>query len=172
MPIEEADLHYRLSIVGGGAQPDPNDSIGGTMSDTDIVDDTSQNLFQNVTGAQSLAGFIDYRGIFAFNDNGATLDLIGTRQWIEAQPTATGDATAIALADEGLNADIERLANEETAPAVVTFSAPANYAAGLVYGDIPDGEFYGLWVRRTIDPGTAAYTDDTFQLEYRGDTAA
>ena len=171
MPITDTELHYRLSKVGGGAQADPNDSIGGAMSTTDIVTNVSQNLFQNVTGAQSLAGFIDYRGIYAYNDNTEALALIGTRLWIETQAAAPGDATAIALADEGLNVTIERLANEETAPAIVTFSAPANYAAGLVMGDIPDEQFFGFWVRRTISPATSAYTDDTFELEFRGDTA-
>lgn len=169
MPIVTSDLHYPLS--GGSGNTDPNASLGGAPSTTDIVDNTSQNLFQNVTGANSLAGFIDYRGIYAKNAH-ASLTLIGTKIWIQQQPTATGDATAIGLATEGLNVNMATIANETTAPAGVSFSAPANFAAGLSMGDIPHGQFYGVWVRRTITAGTAAYTDDTFQLEYQGDTAA
>lgn len=171
MPITDDELHYRFSKVGGGTQSDPFDSIGGAMADNDIDTDVSENLFPNVTGAQSLAGYIDYAGIYAYNDNTEGLDLIGTKLWIEQQAAAPGDATAIALADEGLDGTMERLSDRETAPATVTFSAPANYAAGLDMGDIPDESFYGIWIRRTIDPATSAYTDDTFELEYRGDTA-
>lgn len=169
MPIVSSDLHYPLS--GGTSNTDPNASLGGVISTTDIVDNVSQNLFQNVTGAQSLAGFIDYRGIYVKNAH-ASLTLIGAKIWIQQQPTATGDATAIGLDPNGLNVTMETIANETTAPAGVSFSAPANFAAGLSLGDIPHGQFYGVWVRRTISASTAAYTDDTFQLEYQGDTAA
>src|SRR4029077_2826481 len=99
MPIVSSDLHYKLT--GGSSNTDPNASLGGVPSTTDIVDNTSQNLFQNVTGAQSLAGLIDYRGV-AFKNAHASLTLIGTHIWIQAQPTATGDATAIGLDPAGL----------------------------------------------------------------------
>lgn len=169
MPIVTSDIKYLLT--GGSSNTDPNASLGGAPSTTAIVDNTSQNLFQNVTGAQSLAGFIDYRGVAIQNSNGS-LTMLSTKLWIQQQPTATGDATAIGLDPAGLNSNLTTISPETSAPVGVTFSAPANYAAGLSMGDIPFSQFYGFWIRRTISAGTAAYTDDTFQIEVQCDTAA
>jgi hypothetical protein len=141
------------------------------VSSVDVVDDTSENLFDNVTGDESTAGLIDYRGL-AIKNNHGSLTYFGARIWIQQQPTATGDTTAIGLDSNGLNVQPVTIATELLAPAGVSFTAPANFAGGLVMGDIPTIQYFGFWIRRTIAAVTAAYTNDTFQLEVQGETSA
>jgi hypothetical protein len=169
MPISSSDIKYKLT--GGVANTDPNLSLGGIPSTTDVVDNTSENVFDNVTGQESTDGLIDYRGI-ALKNNHGSLTYLGVHIWIQQQPTATGDVTAIGLDSNGLNQNLVTIATELLAPAGVVFTAPANYAAGLVMGDIPFSQFFGFWLRRTISAVTSAYTDDTFQIEVQGETAS
>lgn len=169
MPIVSTDIKQYLS--GGVGNTDPNASLGGAISTTEITDNVDNNLFDDVSGSEASTGDTEYRGIY-FKNTHATLTLQATRIWIETQTTSTNDAVAIALPGEGLNATIETIANENTAPVGETFSAPANYAAGLVMGNIPNGQYYGLWVRRAVDAAAAAYTANSFQLKIQGETAA
>lgn len=168
MAITASDI--KILLTGGAINTDPNLSLGGVPSTTEIVDNTSENLFDTVSGSETTAGFIDYRGIAVKNNHGS-LSMQVSHIWIQQQPTATGDATAIGLDSNGLNAPLVTIATELLAPAGVSFSAPANYAAGLVMGTIPFSQYFGVWVRRTITALSAAYSADTFQLEVQCDTA-
>lgn len=169
MPIASSDIKQYLS--GGSGNTDPNASLGGAISTTEITDNVDNNLFDDVSGSEATAGDTEYRGIY-FKNTHASLTLQSTKIWIETQTTSSNDAVAIALPGEGLNATIETIANESTAPSGETFSAPASYAAGLSMGNIPNGQYYGLWVRRVVDASASAYTANSFQLKIQGETAA
>jgi hypothetical protein len=54
MPIVASDIHFRLS--GGAGNSNVNASLGGAMSSTSITDNTQQNLFDDISGAESAAG--------------------------------------------------------------------------------------------------------------------
>ena len=65
----------------------------------------------------------------------------------------------------------QTVADEQTAPSGVSFSAPSNFAGGLSIGDIPAGSHKAVWARRTVTAGAAA-VNDTATLRVQGDTAA
>jgi hypothetical protein len=165
MPIVAGDIKYRLS--GGASNSDPLLSLGGVMSTTT---DAPAGIFDDVASADSAAGDIEYRCIYVLNNHGS-LTLQNAKIWIEANTPSATTTIAIALAGEGLNATAETVANENTAPTGETFSSPANEGAGLSLGNIPFGQRYAVWIRRTVDAGTAAAAD-TFTLRVKGDTAA
>jgi hypothetical protein len=169
MPIIASDLEFRLS--GGAANSDVNASLGGAMSSVEVVDATLHNLFDQVSGDEADAGDIEYRCIYLQNAHGS-LTLQNAKLWIDTQTPSPDTAFAIALAGEGLNATAETVANENTAPSGETFSAPADKASGLSLGNIPAGQRYGIWVRRTVTAGAAAYNSDSAILAVEGDTAA
>jgi hypothetical protein len=75
--------------------------------------------------------------------------------------SALGSATAQALT----------IANETTAPAGVTFSAPTTAAGGISLGSIPVGNVRAVWVRRTA-ANTAALSGDGVTLAVSGDTGS
>lgn len=164
MPIVAADIDYFLS--GGASNADADASIGGAKSSTAAP----SGLFDTVTGAQSTAGDINYRCIYVQNTH-ATLTLIGAKAWLDAN-TASADTTIdIGLGAAAVSATETAIADEATAPATVTFSAPTDLAGGLSIGDLAPGEFKAIWLRRTVDASAAA-SNDTYTLRVGGDTAA
>ena len=179
MPIVATDLKFKLSINttpgNANAQADPNDSIGGFMALTEIVTATDNNLFADVSGADNAASAVHYRGIFVHNDHGS-LNLLTAKVWISAE-VAGGADVAIALDGAGETAEnlatvqMERVADEDTAPTGPTFSAPTTQGTGLSLADLGANSCYGIWVRRTA-ANTAALSADGFTLSIGGDTAA
>ena len=170
MAIVAADLKIFLS--GGSGNSDPNASLGGVKSTaTEVVDNTTHNLFDQVTGTESNAGDTEYRGVYLVNNHGS-LTAQNTHVYISSNTGSADTTIDIALAGEGLNATMETVANENTAPAGETFSAPTTYAGGLDMGNIPFSQRYGLWIRRTVTAAAAAVNDDAVTIKYDCDTAA
>jgi hypothetical protein len=63
------------------------------------------------------------------------------------------------------------VANESTAPASQTFTAPTTKGTGLAIGNIPAGSVAAIWVRRTA-ANTVAVNNDGVTIRCEGDTAA
>lgn len=162
MPIVSTDIKYRLS--GGAANTDPNASTGGAASTTDA----GASLFDNVASAEAAAGDIEYRCFYVKNTH-ATLTAIGTKVWIQTN-TPSGDTdVAIGLGTSAVNGNEQTVADENTAPAGVAFSAPANFAAGLSIGDLTPGQHKAVWIRRTVNSAAAA-TADSYLVRAQCDT--
>lgn len=162
MPIISTEIQYRLS--GGAANANANASLGGAKSSNAVP----ANLFDDVSGAESAAGDIEYRCFYVHNNNGS-LVLQNAVIWIDAN--TTGNRIAIGLGTSAVNGTEQTVANEDTAPAGVTFSQPANKGAGIALGNIPAGQHRAVWIRRTIAASTPA-SNDTYNLRVEGDTAA
>ena len=162
MPITSAEIVYRLS--GGAANSNANASIGGAKSSTVVP----AALFDDVTSAESAAGDTEYRCIYVHNANGA-LTMQNAVLWITANTTA--NRIAVGVGSSAINGTEQTVADENTAPAGVTFSQPANKGAGLALGNIPAGQHRAVWVRRTIGAATPA-ANDTYTLRVECDTAA
>ena len=92
--------------------------------------------------------------------------------WIETDTPDTETAVAIALADEGTNATMETVADENIAPVGPSFTSPTTEGAGLSIGTLAAGQRYGVWVRRTVSASASAYNNDTFTLRVKGSTGA
>ena len=169
MPIVSSDLKIRLS--GGSGNSDPNASLGGVKSSTEVVDNTTHNLFDQVSGTESLAGDTEYRAVYLHNGHGS-LTAQNTHVYISSNTGSADTTIDIALPGEGLNSTMETVANENTAPSGESFSAPTTYAGGLDMGNVPSGQHYGLWIRRTVSASAAAVNDDAVTIKYDCDTAA
>ena len=76
MAIVEGDLDRYLTGAGsdGGAQASPAASLGSYRSSTEITDNTDNNLFDDVSGAEATAGDTEYRCI-CFKNNHGSLEL-------------------------------------------------------------------------------------------------
>lgn len=169
MPIIATDLQYRLS--GGAANATPSSSIGGIVSSTSVVDATLHNLFDQVSGAESAAGSVEYRCVYVKN-NHATLTLQGAKVWIVSNTPSTSTSIDIGLGSSAVSATEQTIANSTTAPISVTFSAPATTGTALAIGDLAPGATKAVWIRRTVTAGASAYNSDTVTLRLEGDTAA
>jgi len=162
MPILTTDIVYRLS--GGAANADPLLSLGGAKS----ANAASTNIYDDVSSAEATAGDIEYRCVYIHNGH-ATLSYLGSKIWVQTNTPSADTTVAIGLGTSGLNATEQTVANENTAPVGVTFSSPVDFAGGLLMGDIPAGQHYAVWIRRTVNAAAAAVAD-SFTLRVQGDT--
>lgn len=181
MAIAATDILWRYSVNtspgNSAAQADPNASLGGYMSTSAWAGGTLHDLFDVITGDENAASEAEYRCVFIFNNHG-TLTYQTPKIWLAAE-AAGGANIAIGLAPQGVVAaglaspsvQAEAIANENTAPASVTFSSPTTKATGLAPANIPAGSVIGLWIRRTA-ANTGAVSGDSVTLEVSGDTAA
>lgn len=169
MAIIAGDIDFRLS--GGAANTDPNASLGGIKSTTEIVAATVQNLFDNVSGAESAAGDVEYRCFYVHNSH-ATLTLQNAIAFINTDTPSTDSDIELALGTSAVNGTEQTVANESTAPTGVTWESASGEVNALTIGDIPPGEHKALWLKRTITSSASAYSSDSAIIEVKGDTAA
>jgi hypothetical protein len=123
-----------------------------------ITTGVANNLWDDVTGAQSAAGVVEHRALYVKN-NHATITWQSVVFWIDVQVAtdAAHDTIDVALASEAVNVAIAQTLGSETAvPAGVTFTTPTTKAGGLSIGNIAAQQFKGLWTRRNILAGASA----------------
>lgn len=174
MPIVSGDIKQFLS--GGNSNTDPNASLGGIVSTTEVVDNTDNNLFDDVSGTEAQAGDTEYRGVYYKNNHG-TLELQNARVFIATQTTSADDSVEIgkdpAGAGDGSSTGVmTTIATESNAPAGVTFSAPATYAAGIALAGMTATKVHGVWHKRIVNAAAAAINANSYQITVQGETAA
>ncbi len=171
MAIVASDIEVRLS--GGASNTNAAAALGGAMSTVAggiLTTNVLNNLFDDVSGDESAAGDTEYRGVYIKNNHGS-ITWTSVYAWISSLTTSTGDEISIALADEGLNAAMETIGNESTAPVGPSFSTPTTKGTGLSLGSLPAGQYYGLWVKRVVTAGCAAKDNNAGTLSIEGDTS-
>lgn len=173
MAIVASDIQKRFSVAAAAGDTTAGTaagSLGDQVSTTQITDATLNNLFDDVTGAESSAGDIEYRGIFILN-NHATLTLQNATISVLSE-TAGGSSIDIALdniavsAKGAASAQMGTIADENTAPG----AAGAFGKGPLTIGDLAPGQVKGVWVRRTVPAATGALNPDGAILRVTGDT--
>jgi hypothetical protein len=140
-----------------------------------ITDDVLNNLFPDVTGPQSTAGATHWRCIYIHNNHGS-LTLTNAKIWI-AQDTASGnDEIDIGVDPTATGSNTTTTVTEQptgtTNPAGITATHPTTSGTGLALTDIPFGSKKAVWIRRVVQPGAAAFTNNNFQLQVSGETLA
>jgi len=150
--------NLKAYLSGGAANTDPDSSLGGVISTTEFVDDTLNNLFDDVTGDEHTAGDINYRCFYLKNTNG-TDTAEAFQLWIESNTPAADDNILIGLDPAGIEGTATTIANETIAPSGVTFTEPSDVAPFEV-GDLAAGEVFAVWVKRVVTTGTEAFADN------------
>lgn len=169
MAVLNTEIKFFLS--GGAANSDVNASLGGAKSSTEITSAQLHNLFDVVTSAEASAGDVEYRCLYVENTNG-TDSLLSAAAYVSSNTPSADTTLDIGLGTSAINGTEQTVADESTAPAGVTFSAPATLGAGLAIGDLTAGQHKAIWVRRTVNAAAAAYNNDTATINVGGDTNA
>jgi len=196
MAIEE--YHLVKSLTGaasdGGAQSDPNSSLGGYRSSTVITTNVDNNLFDDVSGAEAASGDTEYRCI-AFQNKHASLELTNARVYLAESDIGSGNAISFAVevpATANLtDGDAQGpVANESTAPTVNTtdhngtgsgisdWSTASDYAGGVPVSqgahdaNLGVDEVIFVWIKRVIGASAPAESGVNFTIRLEGDTAA
>lgn len=140
-------LDFSLRLSGGSSNTSPGASIGGAESAVEV----GAGLFDAVSNPERTSGLVDYRLVYVHNDDVADGSVVA---YIQTQ-LESGREIAIGAPTQAAGATVTAIANDQTAPASVTFSAPTTSGTGVSLGTIPAGSFRGLWLRRTVNSGTA-----------------
>lgn len=177
--ITSGEILYKYSVAAAAgnttAQADPNASLGDQVSTTQWTGGSANDLFDDVTGAENAASDVEYRCIFVHNTNGANV-LENAVVYLSAE-TAGGASIAVgadptaASAVDSASAQAVTIANENTAPAGVTFSSPTDAGSGVSLGNIGVGQVKAFWVRRTA-ANTSALSNDAVTIAVTGDTGS
>jgi hypothetical protein len=177
--IVAGDILWKGSVSAAAgnttAQANPNLWLGDQISTTAWAGGALNDLFDDITGAENAASEPEYRCVFIHNNNGANA-YEDPRVYISAE-VANGASIAIGVdttAASALGAATQQaliVADENTAPAGVSFSSPTTYAAGVALGNIPFGSVRAIWIRRTAG-NNAALSADGVTLAVTGDTGS
>lgn len=168
MSIIAADFTWRHS--GGASNSDPNADLGGAKSSVQLTDNTKNNLFDDVTSSEHTAGDTEYRCLYLHNAN-STDTMQNVVVWISSDTTGADTDLSIGLGTSAVNGTETSIANENTAPASVTFSdAAVSRATGLSIGTLTAGQHKAVWFRRTTTAGSTPQANDTAQFQAGGDT--
>ena len=168
MPITTAELKIYLS--GGAGNSDPDASLGGVISTTEMVAATLENLFSTAPGDETTAGSTKYRCVYFKNTDGA-LTWQAVKAWLSGTTPSSTTHAEFAIGTAAVNATEQTIADEDTAPTGVSWSTATTKVAGLSPGNIPAGEYRSMWLKRVIDAGTTALNLDNVVLRLEGDTA-
>lgn len=179
MAITATDIHFRGSVAAAAGNTTAPGAAGTNLGDqipnADMTDATLNNLFPDVTGDENAASNVDYQCMFVYNGH-ATLTWQSVVAWLSAE-VGGGTSIAIGLDPAGVvavglaSAQAATIANKNTAPAGVTFSAPTTKGTGIAIGNMAPGTVQAIWVRRTA-ANTVAVNSDGATIRCEGDTAA
>jgi len=179
MAITASEINFKLSVKTGSAGNStagtPAGSLGKYISTTAITDATINNLFDDVSAVENAASDVEYRCLFIHNSH-ATLTWQTPVIWLQSEVAGGAIAaisvdTTAASAIGSAGAQAKEVADESTAPATQTFTAPTTEGTGLALSDILPGYCKAIWVRRTAN-NSAAAADDGVTFRVQGDTDA
>lgn len=130
-------------------------------TDTITITQAANELFDNISKAESWAGDIEYRGFYIHNAHD-TEPFYGARIWINSQPTGEDDLMIgldnAGIGDGGTTGVAVTIADEAAAPASVAFSAAINSGSSLSIGQINPGDSQAVWLKRTVPAETTTST--------------
>lgn len=167
MPVASADVKLKystkLGAAGNSNAGDAAGSLGKYISTTEITSAVANNLFDDVTGPENIASDVEYRCIFIHNSH-ATITFENVGVYIVSEVAggadiAIGVDTTAASAIGSAAAQALEVADEDTAPVGVVFTAPTTQGTAISIGDLAPGECRAFWVRRTATNSAAVDND-------------
>ena len=183
MAVLDAEIKFYLTGAGsdGGAQADPNAALGNYRSSTEIVDATLENLLDNVSNAERVAGDTEYRCFAIKNTNGSD-SITNPKIWIETDTGTAEDDVSFAVevpTGGDTNGYAQTIANESAAPTVGSGNVSAwsdatskGSGVGVDQGahdaNLDANEIVFVWIRRVIAAG-ASPAAHTVAIRIEGD---
>ena len=181
--ITTGEILFRYTVKTGSAGNTTASTAAGslgTYASTSLwAGGGTNDLFDDITGAENAAATTDYRCIYIHNSNSANA-LQNAVVYLSAE-VAGGASIAIAVDTTAASAvgaaSAQALtAATETAPGGsvtgLSYSSPTTAGAGLALGNIPAGSGRAIWIRRSITANTPALSNDGVTIAVSGDTGS
>jgi hypothetical protein len=159
MAIQLGDIKF--FVAGSG--------LGGAISSGEVPS-TLNALFDIISAQDGTEGGVEYRGLYVKNETSGTNALINGGITLTSGSGDMFTDIEIALAVEGVDAQMEELADEDSAPAGgVIFSGLNDKLDFPVY--LEKGSYIGVWIKRIVTSGSSAI-NDSCTLAVTGETGA
>jgi hypothetical protein len=122
------------------------------------------NLFDNVSPDEAVAGDAEYRALDLFNSG----DAAATAVTVYCNGTTSPGTDLLFALESSPLASTTAVADESTAPTISGSFTAYTSASKLTVPDIPAGSYARLWIKRTVTAGTGNLATDTttFSVEY------
>lgn len=145
----------KIYLTGGVSNNNPDLSLGGVTSTTELQGGVLENLFSNVGPSEAWDGSIKYRAIDFKNTSAQTA--YGGLVYISTETTSADTQIDLAY-DTGT----QTIPDEDTAPSspALTFTHPLSPGGGVALGDMAAGTTKRVWIRRTVSPNASATSLD------------
>ena len=182
MAITQSDLLFKYT--GSGSTASPELSLGGTCSVNTIPSGVANNIFDDVTGAESNVGKTEYRAIGIHNTN-PTHIWMNTSIRVEGyvRSTVTPDTISFGVekpqGTEGTpEGTIQTIPSDTVAPSGISWTdegAPSTWVqiSGKDYdGSIGSDDWAGIWLRRAVPAGASAFNNRSCTIKVQGETSA
>ena len=184
MSVQASDIKFYLTGASsdGGSQADPDASFGNYRSSSEIADAVSNNLLDDVSDAERVAGDTEYHCYCIKNTNSSD-SLLEPKIWIE---TDTGSAQydisfAVEVPTGGdQSGNAQTIGDESSTPSVGAGNVSAwSDATSKVTGvgvnqgshdvNLDAGEIIFVWVRRIIAAGASPASDVSVTIRVEGE---
>lgn len=167
-------LYYTNPDGAGVSQSDPDKSLGGYISTTQLPSDLFGNLFSTISQYGINNDLRETKALMLQNDTGNT----ATSITLHFDNNSVDNFTAIEMAVVSISTDgngdafIENIINMRAIPAAATFSANEGIGSAIAIPDMDDGNIVGIWVKRTLDQSAIATANACEKLftDYEADT--
>lgn len=133
------------------------DTHGGDIdTGNEITSGADQNVFDDVSNAERVAGDTEYRKIYIRNENADTWNAV--KAWIDTFTAASNDEITIKL---GTNAGVKSV--EGVAAGYVSPDAKA-HGDVLNIENLAQNAYASIWIKRVVTAAGGGYTANSFKL--------
>lgn len=165
-------MALQIFLSGGAGNTNPNFSLGGVRSSTQVVDAVDNNLYDDITRKEALIGKTEYRCFYIYNSH-ASLPVHGATFYIDQYPTITTLTVGFDPAGSG-NGTTSGVAQiiplEDTTPTGVTFEDAGQYKVKLPLPTLKAQQSTAVWIKRIAEAGSSGPL--TLGLTVTGDESA
>lgn len=180
--VDDIELYLTGAASDGGAQADPDASLGNFRSSTEFVNAISENLFDHVSDGERTTGDVEYRIYCIKNANGSD-SLLNPKIWIDTDVAGEGADISFAVevpAGGDTDGNCQTLSDESDTPSVGGGNVSAwSDATSKVTGigvdqgghdvNLDAGEIVFVIIRRVMGADSEPVDDETFSIRIEGE---
>lgn len=158
---------FQGRLTGGSSNTLPSLCLGGLTSSVTISLTALHNLYDKVEISERVAGSTEYRAFDIVNVGDAAttsqiLYILSNTSSTDTNVEIGYDSTA---GSHALNAALQTIANETTAPTGISFSQPT-LEAPITLPPIAAGQAIRVWIKWVVAAGSSAFPADSFSIRF------
>lgn len=152
-----------MFLSGGAGNTQPNGSLGSIISATAIVDDTLQNLFDDISRNEALIGRTEFRCFYIKNTtaghvSGVVLEITSNPSTsivsIGLDPVGKGDGVTTGVATSVVTEDTTPTGVKFFGEDILSSDGPFD-TVRLPIGLLQQNEVVAVWLKRVTETGAA-----------------